>query len=378
MSRSGPRDLSLIRESGSTARVLNLSIVYERHRDKPEYEAAPFFRNKRLNRALVLKHALRGDERPLFRGPRVSATKIVLPFAAGELQLGGVSFMVDQIGFDRAMREGLGGYDGEEDYAHDCELLQLLDALPSFDPFLMRERMRHWGAEPARIYFDVSEADVSRMRAFAGAEIEQLVRLAFAGAGEGGRELAQRLADKLMTDDTARALDPLREVLRMTGEDYREGVFAWKGFLYYKWLVRDLPAELEQLKRDILGARINGAAAAQVESLRTCRIRIVRALELAAARVAHEVHAYDTAFAGLAGGDASAFRAFLIEAPRLFVPIGEAIGVIKHIACFWRFRFQGRVVAAMEAAEAIEMFQEFDITLASVELLREDEAPALI
>ena len=53
------------------------------------------------------------------------------------------------------------------------------------------------------------------------------------------RELSVRLADKLMTDETAQSLDPLRATLQLSGDEYREGVFAWKGFLYYKWMVAE-------------------------------------------------------------------------------------------------------------------------------------------
>ena len=59
----GRRDLSLYPRGGSTARVLNLALAYERFGDTEDFTAKPLFRNKRLNRALILKHALRPHER---------------------------------------------------------------------------------------------------------------------------------------------------------------------------------------------------------------------------------------------------------------------------------------------------------------------------
>lgn len=375
---AGRRDLSLIRESGSTARVLNLAHVFEKYGHTEEHGAQPFFRNKRLNRALLLKHAVRADERELFSAPPISATKVVLPFAAAELALGGVSFMVGQAQFERTVREAVGGYEDGADFERDLDLLQLLAALPSFDPFLMRERLRHYGEAPARCYFDVSEGDVTRMRAFVGGEIQQLVDLAFANGGPSGRDLSRQLADKLMTDETAKALDPLRETLRMDGDAYREGVFAWKGFLYYKWLVADLETIVGAQKRQIAGARISRASAQQREQLRQMRLRIISALDVAAGRVQEELLGYDSAFAALAAGSPGAFRDFLIAAPARFGPIGEAIGVIKHIQSFWSFRFPGQVVAALDVEEALELFQEFDLTLASVAFVKEGGSPALM
>ena len=90
----GGRNLALIRESGSTARVLNLALVNDKFGETEEHAANPLFRSKRLNRAVILKHALRGAERDAFKTTPVCATKVILPFASGELELGGMSFFV--------------------------------------------------------------------------------------------------------------------------------------------------------------------------------------------------------------------------------------------------------------------------------------------
>jgi hypothetical protein len=370
------RDLSLIRESGSTARVLNLALIHERSGTDEEYLARPLFKNKRLNKSVILKHAPRPEEQSAFQRPRLSCTKIIVPFASTDLRLGGVGILVDQIGFERAVRETMGGYRDDGDLNADIEVLRLLDSLPSFDPFLMRERLRQSGFEPARCYFDVSEADVSRMRAFVGSEIAQLVGLAFANGGAGARELSAKLADKLMTDETAQALDPLRETLRLTGDQYREGVFAWKGFLYYKWLMKEFDPQLEQLKPAILGARVLRATADDKALIVAMRKRILSYLDAAAARVNGTLEEYGVAFAALSNGQPGAFRDFLLRAPTMFIPIGEAVGVIRHIYSFWNFRFpQGHGVPMLEVDEALELFQEFDVTLEGIEFVRGGVSP---
>jgi len=370
------RDLSLIRESGSTARVINLAVVSDRYGDTREYAEKPLFKSKRLNRSVLLKHSPRPHERNLFTRPRQCATKIVVPFAASDLRLGGASFMVDQIGFEKTLRDSVGGYTEPEECTRDIELLRLLDGLPSFDPFLMRERLRQSGFEPSRCYFDVSEADVARMRAFVGGEIAQLVGLAFANGNASARELSARMADKLMTDETAKSLDPLRETLRLSGEEYREGVFAWKGFLYYKWLLGDLTPQLDNLKVAILAARVVRPSSEDRKLIVEMRGRIVSYLDAAAAKVNEALGGYANAFAALSEGKPTAFRDFLLQAPALFIPIGEAIGVIRHIESFWRFRFPGKAVPMLEAEEAIDLFQDFDLTLESVEFIRAQAAPA--
>jgi hypothetical protein len=374
--KDGRRDLSLIRASGSTARVVNLALTYERFGQTEEYRAKPMFRNPRLNRALILKHVLRPHERELFVRPITSATKVILPYASSELELGGISFLVGEQRFERLLRDAVGGYDDEAAFIADSELLRAMATLPSFDPFLMRERLRHMGVDPARCYFDIAEADVARMRAFVGKEIALLVNLAFGSAGVNGGGLSQRLADKLMTDETAKALDPLRETLRLCGEDYIEGVFAWKGFLYYKWLMAEIRPGLAEFTPRFAGLRVTGASASEREDLASTRRTIIEKIRFALGRVDHTLQRYGAAFEALAGGQAQAFRAFLLEAPSLFIPIGEAVGVIRHVDSFWRFRFPPGAAPTMEVDEAIEVLHDFETTLAGVEFLKSDRAAA--
>ncbi|MCC6789782.1 MAG: hypothetical protein IT547_18275 [Hyphomonadaceae bacterium] len=369
--KDGRRDLSLIRASGSTARVLNLCLAFERFGDTDDYKNKPLFKNPRLNRALILKHVVRPHERELFTRPTTTATKVILPYAAEALELGGVSFMINEIRFERLLKDAVGGYTTDADVIADAELLRVLAALPSFDPFLLRERLRVIGIDPARSYFDIAEADIARMRAFVGKEIAQLVSLAFATGGVDAGGLSQRLADKLMTDETAKTLDPLRETLRLSGEEYIEGVFAWKGFLYYKWLMDEIRPGLAEFKPRFAGLRISQASADERRDLAETRRDILIKMELALGRVDETLLEYGVAFAALAEGQPSAFRTFLLKAPSLFIPIGEAVGVIRHINSFWRFRFPDGATPMMEADEAIEVLHDFETTIEGVDFVKD-------
>lgn len=370
------RDLSMIRESGSTARVLNLAFVFERYGHEPEYLERPLFKNRRLNQAVIIKHTVRADERSYFARPVATATKVVLPFASTDLRLGGASFFVGQTDLERLMRETIGGYSDPAVLEADMEMLRMLDALPSFDPFLMRERLRRSGVSPARCYFDVTDADLMRMRTFVTDEIAQLVALAFASEGPAARDLAAKLSDKLMTDETASSLEPLRQTLRMSGDEYREGVFAWKGFLYYKWMVGEFAPRLADLARQILAARVMRASNEERIQLAGARQRIVDHLGRTSAHVQAALDEYDAAYIDLANGRPNAFRDFLLRAPTMFLVIGEAVGVIKHVESFWRFRFPAGAPPLMEADEAFEVFLEFETTLGGLAALKTAPAAA--
>jgi hypothetical protein len=371
------RNLALIRESASTTRVLDLASLHDKFGDDKEYREKPLFTHERLNSTIIMKHALRVSERHIFNGLRLTATKILFPLARSDLSLGGESLFVGERDFGRRIAAKIGVEDRLQ-IQDDLDVLELLDELPSFDPFLMRERLRQIGKEPARCYFDVSTADTHRMQKFVSREIAALVELAFADRIPAPRELSVRLADKLMTDENSTALEPLRATLKLSGEEYREGVFAWKGFLYYKWMVAEWGERLPQLARSILGARVVNGTREDMAQLAESRQRIVKVMGSTMRRVNGALGKYDEAFKSLAAGKPTAFRTFLLSAPQMFLDIGEAVGIIKHIDSFWRFRFPTGRTPQLEASEALEIFDDFEATLSGVAASEQDvSAPAL-
>jgi len=359
------RDLSLVRETASTTRVLDLAFIEQRFRDTEDYQARPLFKCAQLNSSIIMKHALRLNERRLFNGMRITATKIVFPFSKSDLRLGGAGIFVGEHDFERTLKGRLQFADTRS-FEADIDILTLLDSLPSFDPFLLRERLRQSGVEVARCYFEVSEADASRMQKFVTSQIAALVELAFSGANAAPRELSSRLAEKLMTDETAQSLEPLRATLRLSGDEYREGVFAWKGFLYYKWVIGEISPRIAELARSILSARVYNATREEIAALNTSRQRIVRILGVTMGSINSALAEYDEAFKALSEGRPMAFRDFLLSAPKMFLEIGEAVGIVKHIDSFWRFRFPAGRTPTMDAEEANEVFHEFEFTLAGI------------
>jgi hypothetical protein len=312
-----------------------------------------------------MKHALRSSERMIFSGQRLTATKIVFPFSKNDLGMGGESLFVGEPEFARRLAAKLNVADPYEIQA-DLDVLEILDGLPSFDPFLLRERLRQVGKEPARCYFDVSAADTLRMQKFVTGEIAALVELAFAGKKGAAREHAAKLAEKLMTDETAESLTPLRKTLQLSGQEYSEGVFAWKGFLYYKWIVAERKERLPELVRSIMSARIFNAPRGEQEALNISKQRVVQIMNDTMRKVGVALGGYDLAFNGLAQGKASGFRDFLLEAPAMFLGLGEAVGVVQHIDSFWRFRFPAGRTPMMEGQEATDIFEEFELTLSGI------------
>jgi hypothetical protein len=357
------RSLALIKKSGSTSRILNLHLVHERFGTTEAFQSKPFFFSKSLNRGLIMKHALRGADRYLFETPRPNVTKVILPLAKADLGIGGTNIFVGQKNFEGALQDLAGGYRDESELRKDAELLLALDKLPSLDPFLLREQLRLMGRDPARCYFQISDADLVSMQAFVSEQVNGLIEMAFAGAAKNAasKELCAQMANKILSDENADSLAPLKAALGLDGPEWADGVFCWKGFLYYKWkfnrILSASATTLDQMQH-ISFANCDAMSAATLKGMRARTIAMVRErLKTMLALLAVYDAAYKTMTVAKKPGP---FKDFLLKSPAMFLEIGETAGAVSHISSFWNFRFKNGVVGAADAQDLIEVFQEFE------------------
>lgn len=355
------RNLAHLRRSASTARVLNLLKIAVDHGDESDWAARPLFHTPALNRSLIIKHRLRRDETDSFYLRRQAATKVVIPLDLTDLKTGGRYVFVGQRGFERIMQEAFGIGASHPDMV----TLSLLDRLPSLDPFLLREQLKRSGIEPAPCYFSISESDLQRMSRFVEGEIRPLVTLSI------GHDLeavgsTERLAGKIMSNDPRDRMEALRQTLRLENADYQEGIFCWKGFLYYKWILTSLRDEIAAVADAVQTVRPIGKTDREAKAWldrgrAVLRDRIIETCEDAGRTLA----VYDAAYAGLTvEGRPAAFRDFLLDAPRLFARLGDQLGAIQHIVSFWRFRFSpGASTVSVE--ELIDIFMDFETGLSA-------------
>lgn len=363
------RNLEHLRGSASTARVLNLLRVWEENGDSradgavrnPDWAARPVFRTPALNRSLIIKHRLRRNEFDLFTGRRQVATKVVIPIEDDDLKTGGRYVFVNQIGFDRSMTEAF----GVQSTHPDIETLRLIDRLPSLDPFLLREQLRRGGLDPAPCYFSISEGDLQRMTAFVRSEIEPLVTLSLGGDTLAvAHDSAARMASKILSNTPGNQLDALRQTLRLAPEQYEEGVFCWKGFLYYKWtlaaLLTDVAAVAEAVRTIRPVGKLDPQAKEYIARGRdVLRGRIIKTCD----EVSRTLRVYDDAYAKLTQeGRPIAFRDFLPDAPSMFSRLGDQLGAVQHIVSYWRFRF-GPGAPPVNVEELMDIFMDFETGL---------------
>lgn len=375
LSRRAHRDLSNLKTTGSSWRTLNLIPVFERFGDAPAYRAQPFFRHPALNRSIIIKHRLRPFETDAFITERRVATKVILPINIKDLRAGGRTFFVGQRGFGGVCAEiGLKA----EAYAADLEVLAVLDRLSGLDPFVMRERLKAAGLEPAACYFELNDADLRRMGEVARKEVEPLAGMAFGGGRLAYGEIVSRLATKLLRNAGDVELEPLRVSLGLEPTAFIEGVFAWKGFMYYKWALAEVREKIAVIADEIATARPARAPGDRERLIiASSRVVVCEGLRAVAAQVSALVSTYDAAYGEMTRkGRPAAFRDFLLTAPQLFNELGERMGVLQHVTSYWRYRMPEAGGARLSASELIDILADFSGGLKAVATLVRAAEPA--
>src|ERR1700744_3282175 len=231
------------------------------HGDTAEHKGLPLFVSPVFNRAILLRHRVRGDETYLFMSRKSVATKIIMPFDDGDLKLGGRSFFVDQRGYLEAMQE-FGTYRDGYGLERDLEVMRLIHSVPSLDPFLLREHLRMHSIDVAQSYFEISAADRQRMYEYVSKSIQGLIKLA-TGDGKNNRASTTKLVSALLSSEVDEKLEPLRLTLGLAGEDFREGVFSWRGFLYYKWAMMDFWPRISEVLLELRSIRPTNVQSAE-------------------------------------------------------------------------------------------------------------------
>ncbi len=230
----------------------------------------------------------------------------------------------------------------------------------------MREHLARHGFRPAPCYLKISEHDLQAMVSYANVEIQRLVLKA---TGGGMESAAVRLTTKILANTLDRELEPLRSTFKMGEEDFAEGLFSWRGFLYFKWRHRDLQTDIDALIDDLTSYRTVGPADDGTKAyLIKARPRLARQITAAMKSTQAILNVYDLAYRALAeGSNPVPFRAFLLKGPSLFFTLGESLGILSHIGAFWAYRTGGKGQSRLLAAELADILVDFEDSLASIE-----------
>ena len=346
--------------TASTSRVLNLLAISHTHGENKEFSGNPMFSSPVLNSAIILKHRLRADEVDLMQNSRCIGTKVIFPFEKTDLRCGGRSLLVGQKGYEELLREA-GHYGERYDFEHDTKVLRLLDQVPSLDPFLLREHLRGNDICPDPHYFEISGFDQKRMFDYAVSEIRRLTDLALGNSGRSRIDATNRMVGALLSSEVDEKLEPLRATLQLPPEEFREGVFTWRGFIYYKWSLVDFwPDLLKALKQLKTIAPLRSMDEPQREFIASTRQAILAGAKKGSDDIKSIIKVYDTAYDSLiTQHDPRQFREFLLAGPALFPEIGEKMGALSLVTSFWKYRFPEGAPRRVDCEELTAIFQDF-------------------
>jgi hypothetical protein len=348
----------------SSSRVLNLAAIAVTRSEHSGLHGTPFFESLALNTSIILKHRLRANELDDFFARRAVATKVIIPFDRCDLKAGGRSFFIGQKGYVETLSE-IGNYRDDQGIKRDIEALRLLDSIPSLDPFLVREHLRRNGFSPDGTYFNISSSDQLRMYETASAELSKLASMALGSEGLRQSASTSKLVTALLSSEVGERLDPLRLTLGMTPENFSEGIFSWRGFLYYKWSLNEFWPTLLKVLRDVKSikpiTRMDSETQAFLTKVKTA---IVVGVKESSSAIQSIFAVYDNAYEDLVRKkDPKLFREFLLEAPSLFLDMGEKIGALSHVESFWRYRFPDGAPRTIDVEELTAIFQDFSNSL---------------
>lgn len=354
------RRLTALEQSASTSRVLNLLSTHRRA--EADVAEAPMFENRLLDRSIILKHRLRPHEYVDFDLPRATVTKLLIPIDPSDLKLGARFAFYGQRDFE-AVVGAVAGCDLSRG-SRDRQVLELIDSLPSLDPFLLREQLKRNGFTPARAYFNISDADVLRMHELVRNEVRALAALS--DSGDGDRIHAARLVEKLLASDTDAAFEPLKNTLKLSDREHQDGLFSWRGFLYYKWALGDLVQPMHAVSGEIARLSPRGPRDREASAyLPEARSRVRTAIGEVYSSAEDMLRAYDNAYAALTcEGRPAAFRDFLRSAPARFVALGERVGALQHVISFWRYRFPPGKPGLVSPSELMDLLLDFEDSMA--------------
>jgi len=369
MARDTYGKLSFLKRGGSTSRVIDLVSIKERFGDTPGWSEAPMFAMTRLNKGFIVKHTLRNWEREQLGGGRTSATKVIMPISDTDLDLGGHSIFVEDPQFERLVSNHLGVPPDKAAFVRDVARLRALAGLPSFDPYLLHEFFRRGGEHIDPCYFTISSEELTRITEYVAGQIDLLVRKAMGGADVASMEKSRRLAKALFEDEDSEQLTVLRDALRMTKQEYRDGVFGWKGTLYYSWRSSDCYADVTGFLKDIKELKVVGLSGGDRAEIRTIVSSITQLAMGRWSRLKARLDAYHAEFRQFVErGDPAALKTFMTKAPGLFVEMGEDIGRLQHVSSFWRFWTKDRKGVPMSAMEAFNLLPDFEAALQVTDL----------
>ena len=280
--------------------------------------------------------------------PRVEkgdiATFLYIPFDVDAIAGGGNSL---DLSVSRGRAQSLfdlTGFRQDEEgraIARDRRLIELIEELPSLDPFLLRDRLETDGIKAPEAYFEISESEFQEIKKYILGKFKPITTRVVDPTSPKASEVAEQFIMKLWQGKDLDYLSPITQVFRIDPEQAGEIYYSWKGVTYYEF-------QYKRGQRTLLGfadwLHTKGAVPSHYVKTSVRQELEAKARTVAGAFARHLKNSseilriYNQAYEDLfvRGGDARPFIEFLKDSSTLFWDIAASISAMNHGVAVWR------------------------------------------
>jgi hypothetical protein len=272
-------------------------------------------------------------------------TKVFIPFARDRLEIGGQSFFIGEIAYSEILGTmlHLDANSPEIKTQRDLKVLSILRTVPSFDPFILRERLRSGGIKVDRRYFLGSYFKIKTATEAVFADIRPLVESAL-GKRATHEELS-RFVDQVWNVTDRSTSNLFFETLRIPRNEWPDIVFAWKALLFYRLEGGNASESLTRMIETIKLLKIQySPGVTGPKEIRRLERRIAKNLFALNERARAFVNSTSSALMGAVSSesDVNAFRDVLLELSTRIVALGSDFTVFEQVISYYQYLYKHR------------------------------------
>jgi hypothetical protein len=295
------------------------------------------FKTKMLNRAVFLKLPVgtqqSGNKRDIIGG---FETKVYLPFENG-LEKGGQAINFSDKNFNDVI-SGLRSsntIDDHEDMLRDQLVLQLIESLPSLDPFLLKEKLFQLELDVDEKYFSLTDEAWREIRAFVMSKFRPMIGFAYPTRTPNELQVA-KLTEMLWEAKDNPDVRQMMSSLSVPPELVSDVLYSWKGIIYYEYVYTKSNEKIKSLLMwlDQIGNQLGGLTTSTKERRNKIRAKLSENIAAMLPILRDHKIAYDELF--VHKKNAQPFVSFLSQCSKQFWSLSRSVGQMMVVLQIWQ------------------------------------------
>ncbi|MFZ4762027.1 MAG: hypothetical protein ACOYK8_04370 [Alphaproteobacteria bacterium] len=301
------------------------------------------FKSRIFNQCILIKDVVHDKFKTArVRGEKFNiATKVYLPFDWRNIHNGGNVLIYGTAHFDAALADliDLKVPEYRAAWEYDRKVLDVFDSLPSFAPFLVRDKLQMEALEPDERYFLISEDEWANIETFIHGRFGKIVGALFPGSEADSHEKLKFLIMLLWDLQDIPALRNIAGMFKLPQDKAKEIFYAWKGIIFFEYeYSRNIEAIMacqdwftsNAKPRNFLQKRELDKIDAEAQNV----VQLIREpMSVMANRLSEYNDAFDDLFRFKRGPQR--FTQFLLMAPEHFWNMGYALGRLTQAVEIW-------------------------------------------